>query len=72
MWIDVLGKFFPLGVEGLEAVGAHAGVFGGVERSASLQDGGVEFVQELQRFLASVGEVECKGQAGAWEGEHAR
>ncbi len=42
--VDVLGKLFPLGVEGLEALGAHAGVFGGVECSAGLYDDFVEFV----------------------------
>ena len=42
--VDVLGKLFPLGVEGLEALGAHAGVFGGVKRSAGLQDDFVEVI----------------------------
>ena len=42
--VDVLGELFPLGVEGLEALGAHACVFGGVERSAELYDDFVEFV----------------------------
>src|SRR6266487_1971195 len=69
--VDVLGKLFPLGVEGLEALGAHAGVFGGVERSSGLYDDFVEFVEELQGFLAAVGEIEGEGQAGSREGEHA-
>ena len=47
MGVDVLGKLFPLGVEGLEALGAHAGVFGGVERAAALNDDFVEFVEQL-------------------------
>ena len=71
MRVDVLGELFPLRVKGLEALGAHTGVFGGVERSASLHDEGVKLVQELQGFLAPAGEVEGKGQAGAREGEHA-
>ncbi len=69
--VDVLGKLFPLGVEGLEALGAHAGVFGGVDCSAGLYDDFVEFVEELQGFLTAVGEVEGEGQAWSREGEHA-
>ncbi len=64
-------KLFPLRVEGLEAVGAHASVFGRVERATSLYDDGVEFVEELQGFLAAEGEVKGQGQAGPWKREHA-
>ena len=71
MGVDVLSKLFPLRVEGLEALGAHAGVFGGVERSASLYDDFVKFVEQLQGFLAAVGEVEGEGQTWPGEGEHA-
>ena len=45
MRVDVLGKLFPLGVEVLEALGAHASVFGGVERSAELYDEFVKFIE---------------------------
>src|SRR6478672_9115860 len=69
--VDVLGELFPLREEGLEALGAHTGVFGGVDCSTALYDGVVEFVQELQGFGAAVGEVEGEGQAGSREGEHA-
>ena len=61
MGVNVLGKLFPLRVEGLEALSAHAGVFGGIKRATSLYDNVVEFVQELQGFLATVGEIEGKG-----------
>ena len=71
MRVDVLGKLFPLRVEGLEALGAHAGVFGGIERSTGLYDDGIEFIEELQGFLAAKGEVQGQGQAGPWEREHA-
>ena len=71
MRVDVLGKLFPLRVEGLEAVGAHAGVFGRVERTTSLYDDGVEFVEELQGFLAAVGKVKGEGQTGPRKREHA-
>src|SRR5947207_14545423 len=70
--VDVLGKLFPLGEEGLEALGAHAGVFGGVDCSAGLYDDFVEFVEKLQCFLAVVGEVESEGQACARDGAHGR
>ena len=63
----MLGKLFPLRVEGLEALGAHTGVFGRVERATSLYDDFVEFVEELQGFLAAIGEVEGEGQAGPWK-----
>ena len=71
MRVDVLGKLFPLWVEGLEAAGAHAGVFGGIERSPELYDDFVEFVEQLQGFLTAVGKVEGEGQAWPREGEHA-
>ena len=67
----MLGKLFPLRVEGLEAVGAHAGVFGRIQRATSLYDDGVEFVEEMQGFLTTVGEIECEGQARPWKREHA-
>ncbi len=57
MRVDVLGELFPLWVEVLEALGAHAGVFSGVERSTELYDDCVKFVEKVQGFLAAEGEV---------------
>jgi hypothetical protein len=42
--VDVLRKLFPLGEEGLEAFGAHTGVFRGIYCSTTLYDDFVEFI----------------------------
>src|SRR5882757_5977289 len=69
--VTVAGEVLPLRVEGLELIGGHGGVLGGIEAASELAGHVGEAVEEGEALVGLDGEVEGEGDAGLGEAHKA-
>src|SRR5712691_6363059 len=69
--VDMDRELLPLGKEPAEALRAHAGILGRVDRSARVSYHPVELLQQRERAPATEGEVHRQGEPRPREGEQA-
>ena len=64
-------ELLPLGVEGLELLGGHGGVFGGVEAATKVAGHVGEALEQREGKAGFDGEIKRKRDAGLGEAEQA-
>ncbi len=57
MWVNILRELLPAREKCLETLGAHPCILRGIDRAAALAYHFIQVVEQLQRLLATVGEV---------------